>query len=150
MDIQKKIADHIAKFGHSIMGVFEGEDSPSFACTIGLTHKLQHKELLMVGIPYDYTAQILNAIVLKIKTDGPIKDGDVLEKIANFPLIAREMTDDIAGEYAIQCNLYYSDRDLGKPSFMIIYWPDKQGIFPWQENFDRKLLGIQPKYATLN
>lgn len=147
VDIQGTIQGHINQVGHSIIGVHQAENAPSFAYTIGLTHKLNHKELLIFGLPYQYATEILNSIVDIIKSGSPIGDGESLQKIANFPLVAMDVGQDISSQYAFQCYQYYSNRKSSTPSFMIIYWPDENGFFPWQSDFNPRLMAIQPKIS---
>ena len=50
-EMQQKIVDCVQEHGWFSMGVFEGEESPSFNYTIGLWETLAVPELVICGLP---------------------------------------------------------------------------------------------------
>lgn len=140
--ILKDIEDRIAEGKWMVVGVIGGAQTPPVCYTVGL-HSLGYPELIMVGLNMDAGQSILNDAAQQVIDSGSARQsGDVLDKVANLPLIVVEVDDiELLKEYsAMASNLY----GLDQYRLQQIVMPDPVGKFPWDEGVDTHFLKVQP------
>lgn len=140
--IKDKIDQHIKSRGHSLVCVDVDKDSPIFAYTVGLTESCQHAELLIFGLPRQASVDILSGIIDRVNTNGPLRDGDTIETLTNFPLCVKTVPLSAAADYANLAISQYSDRQA--PTFVQIVLPDEAGKWPWDAAYDQEMTVFQP------
>lgn len=137
-----KLIDDIEKFGFAVIVIEATNYLPSFGYTVGLFAKYNHPELIAFGLSTKTIHAILNiggemvkgGQVLKTKTHY----SDFFENGgAQFLAVDTGNTRDYFG-YAIWFN-----KSGEFPSLQLV-WTDRQGRFPWEENFEKDFLLKQP------
>lgn len=126
------IATTIAKHGQMLIGVFSTPDEPGpgFTYTIGLRPQFGF-ELIIFGLPYNYAGYFLNELSDWIRNGFEIKDGVLVEELANLPLLVKE-ADHRARGYVCQADRYY---EADVKTFQLVL-PDKNGKFPGEKGYD--------------
>lgn len=142
---QGKIAGIIAEHGWMIQGVGGGPDSPTFSYTIGLT-EFGHPELLMVGLDPRTAQSLLNTMGATVKNLGrAYSPGDrVAEVIAGFDVLLRGPIDPVKAQLIQALNMY------GEIDALQVLWPDAEGRFPGEPDFNPRFLLMQPLAVLLN
>jgi hypothetical protein len=141
---------HIEEFGHSLIGVFGTEEhpGPSFTYSIGL-NSVGWPELIMVGMNHYFAGTLINDAVAKYrKMEKPPKAGDVVDDIANLPLLFMECGDWVMEEYTTMAANRAQSR--GEPPVRVLQMviPDREGLFPWQQGYDHDYM--DPRQPPLN
>lgn len=131
---EKGIISDVEKHGFSI-ALFNGDGySPSFGYTIGLFKTYGYPELICFGLSHDLMHSIFwtgkELFDKQREPDLAIGHSDFLEGYE-----VRFLSVDKAryGDYFGYGHWFYSGWDF--PALQIV-WPDKEGLFPWNEDFN--------------
>jgi MbtH protein len=122
----------------------KGEGAPGFLYTIGLWESYKHPEVLIFAPSEDPTgmAQRLAAIAKRVGEGETFQSGKIFENFfgahsgAIRDVLPIWLPSFMGVAYAFYENLSFPTVQL--------YWPDKQGIFPWQSGFNGDLFAYQP------
>lgn len=140
--------EKIQRNGYTVIGVMEGEDTPSFAYTVGLLETYNHPELITLGLPAN-TASFLfkNVVESIIEKQMPIQNHIPYNQIANMPIEFISADTNKASDYMIGfIDKYGNSREL---KAIQLLWPDKQGFFPYEKEFDVGFLDLQPLLSKI-
>lgn len=137
----------IQKNGHTVMGVFESDEQPTFSYTIGLTEKYDHPELIIMGLSLEASAAMLNTIADRVKMGEKLFEGMAIKEVASVDLTARDAEGERACDFALHAEFRYS-RTNYKPRYIQIVWPDEKGNFPWDAQFNERLRSMQIQLWT--
>lgn len=135
--------DKIKRNGYTVIGVMEGENEPSFAYTVGLLETYGHPELITFGLPAN-TASLLfkNAVEKIIENQGAIREHIPYDQVASVAVEFIKTDIQKTLKYMVGFNDRYGyDKEI---SAMQLLWPDKQGHFPYEKEFDQSFLNSQP------
>lgn len=135
--------EKIQRNGYTVIGAMQGEDTPSFAYTVGLLETYNHPELITLGLPANTASFLFKNVVenmienkIAIQTFIPYSD------IVSMPVEFIDADTKKASGYMIGfTDKYGNDREL---KAMQLLWPDKQGFFPYEKAFDVAFLDLQP------
>lgn len=142
-----QIAQFIEQFGVAIINVPETINTPPYSYTVGLVESIEHPEMIVFGLPADISSNVLNDIIEMLKaTAESLQDGDILNDISNYPLIAKKVSNKHLSTYAKRAFDYFKTTSLSL-EFFIIYWPDENTKYPWDSKFSESLRSIQPLFA---
>lgn len=135
--------ENIQKNGYTVVGVMQGEDTPSFAYTVGLLETYNHPELIAFGLPVNTVSALFRNVVEGIIENQVIIQAHIpYEQIANMPIEFINADTNKASAYMIGfINKYGNSREL---KAMQLLWSDKQGFFPYEKEFDVAFLNSQP------
>lgn len=154
--IKASIDKGIAEHGVHIMHVFDGDNSPAFSYTIGLT-TYGLPELIVFGLPVQHAHPILHALAQTGRLDPENINPGILPKgIMNIDTLLIVADDEKAAEWGVQAYHYFEPEYA--VSFRQIVLPDEKNLYPWQEgyndNFIQPILGEPveplPQHRTLN
>ncbi|MFB2924141.1 MULTISPECIES: DUF4262 domain-containing protein [Aerosakkonema] len=143
--VRKKIVEDVQRVGWHVMAVGADPDKmkPGFAYSIGLWQSFQHPEIIMFGLPYHTMGHIINDIGSYVKGGKPIVTGQPYSDfIQNYSLIFESVASAWCVEYLRFAVWFYGEEDTF--SALQCFWPDKAGKFPWDVDFDDKLISCQP------
>lgn len=117
--------------------------SPRFGYSIGLFKEFNHPELLLIGLDDTSTGAIINSIKDEIENGTRFIEGiNYPGFLVNFPIqflaVEKEHYQDYLG-YAG----WYNDQSFDFPALQVI-WPDKNGNFPWEDDFNERFKFVQP------
>jgi hypothetical protein len=135
----------IEAYGWHVIKVYEDEEGPGFAFTIGLFQQFVHPELIVFGLPLDTMHLMLNAAgeaVRAGRTYAPGKDyDDILEGYScTFRPVPRRQYK----EYLGYARWYYQGDNF--PALQLI-WPDREHRYPWATPSDDWIRTAQPVLA---
>lgn len=82
--VERKVLDSVRRYGWHVIQVFEEDDRPAFSYTIGLAHRFEHPELIVIGLEDEIAGGILNRIA------ASIRDG---ERVAPFSRLRGHLDD---------------------------------------------------------
>jgi hypothetical protein len=136
------IAKNIQQFGWQVMGV--GGDRPGdWSYSIGLWHTLRSPEVSVFGIPAQTGMRIVNTLADGIKAGRPLEPDQRREDV-------------LGGGYSVAIrpvhpSWYYGFFGAGidfyqRPPLPVtqLFWPDKQGRFPWEDDVEETCRAAQP------
>ncbi len=139
---EKKIISDVAEYGFHI-AQFDGDGySPSFAYTIGLFKTYGYPELICFGL----NLNLLHSVLWSGK--------ELLDKQPEFDQSVGYP--DFLGDYDVRfltvhkawykdyfCYGHWFNQGWDFPALQIV-WPDKQALFPWEEDFNLAWKAGQP------
>ena len=143
----------IRQFGLSIQYVFssgltgpDGGDTegPPFGYTIGL-FGLNHHELLIVGVPPDAAAGVLNTLGNRIRAGETILPGDLVT-FEQWPhrIIPEPVPN--PGEILFAANRFYQRPPRHSVAALQLSYDDPAGRFPWEAGYAAPQM--QPRPGT--
>ena len=143
-DHQEQIHLDIARIGWHVVKVLEGAeaDEPPFAYTVGLTRSFGHPELMIVGLDLDDMHAVLNDLGDLVKAGRVFAPMDEIPEIlegcpCRIARVAQHRLDLWVG----QSLEYYGSVDV---TLLQCLWPDRNGHFPGDADFDERLSLLQP------
>jgi hypothetical protein len=141
-DVQ--LLDNINNLGWYNIHIEEENNAPAYAFSIGHFHKQNHPEIIVIGLKLEVANKLLNVVALNII------DGDEIEPFKKYESFIDELTVSFVpidiefyGEYLGYANWYYEKLSKPYPVLQMV-WPDKKGIYPWEDGYDDNFLEIQP------
>ena len=143
----------IRQFGLSIQYVFssgltgpDGGDAegPPFGYTIGL-FGLNHPELLIVGVPPDAAAGVLNTLGNRVRAGETIMPGDLVT-FEQWPhrIIPEPVPN--PGEILFAANRFYQRPPRHSVTALQLSYDDPTGRFPWEADYAAP--HMQPRPGT--
>lgn len=120
-------------------------NSPAYAFTIGHFYKMNHPEIIVIGLKPEISQQLLNIVAIKVvgaktKIEPYKKYADMTE---GFSLVFIPVSLEHYAEYLGYANWFYGSLPKPYPVLQMV-WPDKAGLFPWDKGYDKRFLQIQP------
>lgn len=142
-DHDRKLLSDVARYGWHVPHIFADESGPGYSFSVGFYLKFGHPEILVMGLSQPVATQFINLI------GGHLSTGRVFRP--------RERTNDLAQGFecsfipiAIEHYQYYLGyniwfyRSLKQPfPALQLVWPDKQGRFPWESDYDQRFFSLQ-------
>lgn len=115
--------------------VAEGEESgePPFGYTVGL-FVMGHPELVVVGLGYDLTGDMLNTVGAMVRDGDQLVPGQVLEDDDGTPVITVEELPN-PGDVLFAANRFYERPDEFSVPALQLVWALDGGIFPWDDDY---------------
>lgn len=140
-----KVLNDIQTFGWHTTGVFaqEGEEGPEWAFSIGLYHSFMHPEVILFGLPLETCMDLVNAIGTEIKAGKRYESEHDYDDILQAPYRC-------AFKEVHRCHyrdhVGYAMWFYEKDAFPLLqcFWPDKQGLFPWEAGCNDYVKESQP------
>ena len=136
------IMGHIGRVGWAVQGIPGDEQCPSWAYSIGLRHTYGVPELALFGLSLPNMAAIINEIGRLIADGTEVKAGDQIDGVSPCTFTVRPVHD----SWRSTSLFTTSDTIYGylRPSYLQVFWPDRQGILPWEPGFEPGFDGLQP------
>lgn len=123
-------------------------DLPPYGYTVGLPLRFGHPELVMVGLPNDRTAHVLNAVCEQVAAGAWLEPGDRVDAAGlRLKVGACAVSRVRAGLIAVSFEYHVSVEHLTMPNPLQIMWPDPQGRYPDDRAAGRRARLAQPSLA---
>lgn len=139
------ILEQIKKVGWYNLHIGQEDNQAAFSFSIGHFQQHNHPELILVGLPAEVANQLLNIAVVKIvgakERLEPYKKYDDFTEGLAVAFIPVEL--DFYRDYLGYANWYYGDLPKPYPVLQMV-WPDREGYFPWEAEFDTSFKQAQP------
>ena len=139
--------DLVAEHGHAIVKVADAIDEPSgdppFAYSLGAFESYGAPELIVFGLEDSVAASVINEVMDEYQAGRRFHPG--AHEIGVFedgiPAVFREVQAKRAIDYATYADWYYEREPF--PLWQL-FWPAKNGCFPWDCDYPAELRGWQP------
>jgi hypothetical protein len=149
-DFQKNYLRHIEEVGVSILHVAQGSnpDTPGWSYTIGLWHKYQLPEVIVVGLDYKLAQIMLNNLHISIRDEEKTyADGTAATDIlAGYVCFFKTVKRDSYGDWFAADRWFYAGADF--PAVQLL-WPNTSNVYPWESEADDFLRWSQPILSEL-
>lgn len=123
------------------LAILEGEGSSRILTTVGLWTQYSHPEIVVFAPSQGMSEHVAEMVRL-------IADGQALEAgttvsglFGTLPGAVRPVQDVWKRRFLSLNGEFYGSFDF--PTVQV-FWPDAQGLFPWQGDFDQQIFGRQP------
>jgi len=130
-DYRKIMLDQIEEEGRSIVTILPCENTPSKAYTVGNTAMQNTPEILVYGLPLEYTGHILNHISEQMKKGKVYIPGVAYnDVVGGFPAMFKEVKD---RDFLNAANYYYEEKMGGMEYGVLqLIYPDENNKWPWE------------------
>ena len=140
----RKLLSDIERVGWHVLKIMGDESGPEYCFSVGLYYTFGHPEILVMGLSHPVAHRFINLAAAHIATGRVFR--------------AQERTDDLAEGFEcsfVPVSVAHYERYLGygiwfyrqlKQPFPVLQlvWPDKQGRFPWESDYDERFQKLQP------
>lgn len=139
----ESIQQKVNEFGCNIIHIPADEYNPGFAYTIGLYQRFKHPEIICFSLKQETLHGLLNDACTFIQQGKFFRPGGIPceDLLNNYDVQFLRVDKSYHPNYLGFANWFYQNQDY--PAIQLV-WPDKQGIFPWEEGFNPKLQYTQP------
>lgn len=139
----EKLLHDIREHGWHIVGIPDDHEGPGFSFTVGLYMRTLQPEILLMGLPLDTARVLLNSIAEHLMSGGAISPGSrVAGLIASHELLFQPIHPTHYSDFLGYANWFYRNTSAPFPALQGI-WPDAQGRFPHEAEFDPQLADRQ-------
>jgi len=144
---QRLVLEDVEEYGCHIVTIAATEHSPGYAYSIGLWHRFQQPEVVVVGLQDDVAAQLIELVGDDAEDGSRYGEGDRTgDLLHGYSVTFRSVPrSHHRGWFATAVWAYQND-DF--PVLQLV-WPDKQGRYPWQPDVREGFLAAQPLFASL-
>lgn len=151
-DLDRSVVDTVLEHGWQVMligdecscgctGGGSEEDGPKFAYTLGLGHRAAHPELVVSGLRPSVMHHLLNDVAAEVLAGRRLQPGDVLEGLLAGVPVTVERASDLGVDNTATWSGWFHRR---QPEALVLVWPDKRSVFPWQPGAPVELDTRQP------
>ncbi|HWS70476.1 MAG TPA: DUF4262 domain-containing protein [Thermoanaerobaculia bacterium] len=140
---EQKVLRDIRTNGWHVITVGAEDDSPGWAFSIGLFETYKQPEILLFGLRSQTMHQLINQIAEQMQegtkyADG-FRDDSLLEGYGcQFKQVAERWYPETVGF----ARWFYGETEF---PLLQLYWPDKNGRFPWDRRCDAGVRALQPR-----
>ncbi len=141
-DTETTIHDNVREYGWHACLIEEDVAGPGFIYSIGIFKTFKKPEIIVFGIPTKVGHTLITTAADRFKEGGTLPLGvPVDEFLTGYPVVFKEVHSSQYREY-FGYGLWYYDG----PKFpaLQLFWPDKEGKFPWDAGFAQKFRTMQP------
>jgi hypothetical protein len=145
--LHDQMRDNILEHGYTFMGVFAGDDTPSFCYTIGMCIN-DYPELLLIGnLPPAISESILGSVITEWQRQGKVVLGEIPDAVtfgngSKWPVRVVEV-DFIEGNQWSRQVIPVLNRD--RPYRIVqVLWPDVNGVLPDHPDYSTDANMAQP------
>lgn len=139
---QKLIAD-VESHGWHVVGIPDDDVGPGFAFTVGLYLRTLQPEILIMGIPFEPSVRVLNAMGDFLMAGGELElEKRYPEFVDDRDVIFRRIAARHYRDYLGYALWFYKHHEPGFPAVQCL-WPDRHGRFPHERGFDRRFAAKQ-------
>lgn len=146
-EMEEKIVSCVEQYGCFVMGVFDPEhEIPDFAYSIGFPMSLDQGDVIISGLELQMMKRILNDTYLLCRDGFELSDFARTDQLfSSFDCVVRSVAEGRLADEFFNSARWYSEQVAKLPfeqAFQLV-WPDKAGIFPWEDGFSEDLMGAQ-------
>ena len=139
-DGDRKLLSDIQHVGWHVVVIEEDEEGPGYAFSVGLFHSFDHPEMLLFGL--DTTVRLINIIAAQAAVGESFRSGESSDNIIDkFPVSFLTVPANQYRDYLGYALWFYESFDF--PVLQCV-WPDRSGLFPWEQGYDTRFLQLQP------
>jgi len=138
------ISETIALNGYTAIAI--NDIDPPFAYTVGLMFSQEHPELILLGLD-DETGSIFAAMVEDIQSGKSFTEPGAYDGILiGLPIAIRKVHSTQHEFYLAGAMAHCRQRGrAGELEAVQVFWPDKNGLFPFDVGCDDQVVCAQPR-----
>jgi hypothetical protein len=141
-DGERKALADVQNHGWHVLKVFEDDEGPGFAYTVGLYHSFGHPELIVVGLAPDVGHAVLNIAGESIRRGTRYAHGTQSDGLLDDYACSFRTMPEAQYRYYLGWALWFYD-GTPFPALQMV-WPDQHGRWPWDANVDPEIRERQP------
>jgi uncharacterized protein DUF4262 len=139
-----RLLGDVQEYGCHILNV-AGEGRADFSYSVGLYLNFGHPEIVVIGLSADKAMQLINLVCDRVAQGGQFDEGSLSMDLLNglpvaFMKVEPEHYDDRFGF----ANWFYQSLPTAGFPVLQLVWPDREGRFPWDTQFDQSPRSMQP------
>lgn len=139
---EKTFVDKIREHGWFNTSVAGDDEGPGFSYTSGVWVNTHQPELIMFSMKREIAHDVFWDVFRDAQAGRGLSLGSRTDQVfANLPAYAFPVAKRYYREYLGWNGWLYGGYDF--PCVQIV-WPDRDGVFPWQEDFDSTFANDQP------
>lgn len=141
IDDAKLLAD-VEEYGWHVVNILEKDDTPGWAFSVGLHENFNHPEIVVFGLNVDVMHSMINAIGDDVREGKTFAIDELYpELIESYSCTFKPVNQVWYYDFLGYANWFYQNRDY---SALQCIWPDRNGRFPWEPEFNPNWLWAQP------
>ncbi len=122
--------------------IAEDAEGPGFAYSFELYEEFGHPEVIIFGLPEATMQQLINDVGQKVQAGALYSTGCLSSELLEGYTCAFGSVDQL--QYGQTCTwTVWFYENVSFPALQL-FWPDKQGRFPWDAGFSEQLRDRQP------
>jgi len=151
--INERVRQDVDRYGWHVAMIVGDHRAPPWAFTIGLRERFEHAEVIAFGLPPEDLQSLLNRVGQRVSQGQRHLGGARVEGIlADLPCAFESVHPRWTSVFADNIGWFYqqSFEATGRPvpadadRLVQCFWPDPEGRFPWDPEFDPELRPLQP------
>jgi hypothetical protein len=142
-DHDRKLLSDVERYGWHVVHILADESGPCYSFSVGLYLKFAHPEILVMGLSQPIAHELINNIgshLTKGRVFRPREYADDL--IQGFKCSFVPIAIGYYREYLGYGGWFYRSLKEPFPALQLV-WPDKQGHFPWNVDYDARFFELQ-------
>jgi hypothetical protein len=141
-DSDHKLLADIARVGWVVLAIEQDDEGPGYAFSVGLFHTLGHPEIVLMGLKPTTAQHLINNLGEAIRGGRRFEANHRYDDLVEGAALAFVAV----GKQHYRPYLGYAGWFYRGPEFPVLQcvWPDKEGRFPWERDFDARLVEAQP------
>ncbi len=141
-EVQRKVCADVATYGWSAINVLGTDHTAPFQYSIGFYHTFGHPEILITGLPTATMHAMLTAIASGLQAGRRYDEGlPATDLLHGYDCLFTPVPLDRLPIYFGEAHRYYCEEPF--PALQCV-WPDRDGRFPWDPEFDESLKQQEP------
>ena len=128
--------------GWFVNSIAEDADGPAFAYSFGLYEEFGHPEIIIFGLPEATMQQLINDVGRKVQSGVKYFAGDRTSELIEDYTCAFGAVNSLQYRKTCTWTVWFYEGD-SFPALQL-FWPDKQGKFPWDSGFREQPRDLQP------
>lgn len=137
-----RLCARVREHGQAVVAVPADEHGPAFAYTVGLPHTAGAPELAMLGLPIQVMHTLLNGVAARVRVGAEAADGTRVDGLLadGLALVLKDTEPGWHPAFFRQTGRFHR---AAVPVRQVV-WPDRSGVFPWEDGFDEACHTAQP------
>jgi hypothetical protein len=132
----------LERHGWFVMKVGAGDGAPAFAYSLGLFENFNHPEIILFGLDLETMHTLINDVGELVRSGQRFAAGDTSDQLLDgFTCAFRPVAKSQYGAHVTYTVWYYGNEEF--PVLQLV-WPDMNGRFPWDGEFDERYRPDQP------
>jgi hypothetical protein len=141
------VAD-VRAHGWHVMKVLPGDNNPGWAHSIGLYHTFDQPEIIVFGLSGDTTHQLINNVADRMRSGVAFHDATFDDELLNgYSCVFRRVPSVWYDATVGFAQWFYAAANF---PVLQLFWPDRNGSFPWEEQCESAIRALQPRLYMSN
>ena len=130
------------------MKVLPEDNNPGWAYSIGLYHTFHQPEIIVFGLGGDTMHQLINNVADRMRSGVAFHDGKSDDELLNgYSCVFRSVPGVWHDATVGFAQWFYAAADF---PVLQLFWPDRGGSFPWEEQCESGIRALQPRLYMSN